>query len=389
MVLGYDARVSPEVSMTNSQDASLKLSPLDANHRALGAKMVPFAGWSMPVTYEGLGVMAEHEAVRTRAGLFDVSHMGEFLVDGPNALAILQNLVPNDVARLVIGGALYSPICNERGGIVDDCLIYRIGETRYMVVVNASNTQKDFDWFQAHWGEGASLTDISMETGLIAIQGPRAMNIVKRIVEGADPTVLKSFTSIEAKVAGHMARVSRTGYTAEDGAEIYVPWQHTVAVWEALIDAGRVDGLAPAGLGARDTTRLEGCLPLYGNDIDDDTNPLSAGIGWTVKLGKAAGFIGRGPIEREKAEGSKRKLVGFVLRDPGIPRHGYPVCVEADGAPVSVVTSGTKSPTLGESIGLCYVPVEKAQVGGSLWVEIRGKRLRGEIVQTPFYKRKA
>jgi aminomethyltransferase len=373
--------------MTN-QDTSLKKSPLDARHRALNAKMVPFAGWSMPVTYDGLGVMAEHEAVRSRAGLFDVSHMGEFLVDGPNSLAVLQNLVPNDVARLQMGGALYSPICNERGGIVDDCLIYRIGETRYMVVVNASNAAKDFAWFESHWGAGSTLTDISMETGLVAIQGPRAMGIVKRIIEGFDPSTLKSFTSAEASVAGVTARVSRTGYTGEDGAEIYVPWQHTEKVWDALLEAGRVDGIAPAGLGARDSTRLEACLPLYGNDIDDETNPLSAGIGWTVKLNKGTDFIGKGPIEKAKAEGLKQKLVGFVLRDPGIPRHGYPVCVEADGAAVSSVTSGTKSPTLGESIGLCYVPTEKAQVGGSVWVEIRGKKLRGEIVQTPFYKRK-
>lgn len=373
--------------MSNPQEP-LQKSPLDARHRALGAKMVPFAGWSMPVTYEGLGVMAEHEAVRTRAGLFDVSHMGEFLVEGPHAGAILDRLVPNDVSRLAIGDALYTPICNEHGGIVDDCLIYRTGETRFMVVVNASNAKKDFEWFSAHWSEGATLVDISSATALIAIQGPRALGIAKRVTQGVNFEALRSFTHQEGTVAGKVARVSRTGYTGEDGLELYLGWNDAEAVWDGLREAGSIDGLAPAGLGARDSTRLEARLPLYGNDIDDHTSPLAAGIGWTVKLQKSSDFIGKAPLVKEKAEGSATKLVGFVLRDPGIPRHGYPVALSPDGPAVSVVTSGTKSPTLGESIGLCYVPAAHATVGEKLWVEIRQRRLVGEIVPTPFYKRK-
>lgn len=366
---------------------NLKKSPLDARHRALGAKMVPFAGWAMPVTYEGLGVMAEHEAVRTRAGLFDVSHMGEFLVEGPRAGEALQHLVPNDVSRLKVGDALYTPICNPEGGIVDDCLIYRTGDSRYMVVVNASNTQKDLDWCRAHLGEGLSLTDVSMETGLLALQGPRALGIAKRITEGVDFEALPSFTHREGKIAGVTARLSRTGYTGEDGLEIYLPWDQAEKVWDGLLEAGRIDGIAPAGLASRDSTRLEARLPLYGNDIDDTTSPLEAGLAWTVKLAKGD-FIGKAPLERQKAEGLKRKLVGFALRDPGIPRHGYPVFFDQDGPAFSSVTSGTKSPSLGESIGLCYAPADRAAVGQKLWVEIRGKRLAGEIVPTPFYKRK-
>jgi aminomethyltransferase len=365
---------------------NLKQSPLDARHRQLGAKMVPFAGWSMPVQYEGL--MAEHEAVRTRAGLFDVSHMGEFIAEGERAGEILNRLVPNDVARLQPGDALYTPICNEKGGVVDDCLIYRISNDRYMVVVNASNTQKDFDWFAPHFGAGATLTDVSLETALLALQGPRALTIAKRVTEGVDLDSLASFTHREGKVAGAPARLSRTGYTGEDGLEIYLPWGDAVRVFDALLDAGRVDGLALAGLGARDTTRLEARLPLYGNDIDDETSPLEAGLAWTVKLQKGVDFIGKAPLEREKAQGPKRRLVGFVLKDPGIPRHGYPVALQAGGPAYSQVTSGTKSPTLGESIGLCYLPADKAAVGQSLFVEIRGKWLRGEVVPTPFYKRK-
>lgn len=372
--------------MAESTEKLLR-TPLEAKHRALGAKMVPFAGWLMPVTYEGLGVLAEHEAVRTRAGLFDVSHMGEFLVEGPRAKEILQHLVPNDLERLQPGGALYTPICNEQGGIVDDCLIYWLSGERYMVVVNASNIQKDFSWFESHWQEGATLTDISQKTALLALQGPRALGIVKRIAKGIDFETLSSFTSQEGEIEGVALRVSRTGYTGEDGVEIYLPWEKAEVIWDALLEAGRVDGIAPAGLGARDTTRLEARLPLYGNDIDDTTSPYEAGLGWTVKLQKGD-FIGKKPLEEEKARGSKRKLVGFILKEPGIPRHGYPVALTQDGPAVSQVTSGTRSPTLGESIGLCYLPAESAKVGQTLWVEIRQKRLRAEVVPTPFYKRK-
>jgi aminomethyltransferase len=351
--------------------------------------MVPFAGWLMPVRYAG--IIEEHRAVRSSAGLFDLGHMGQVEVTGPGALAFLQGTTTNDVAALKPGEAQYSLLPNERGGVIDDIIVYRqpSGEG-YMVVVNASNAAKDVDWLherrRAMPELDVSVADVSDRMGMIAIQGPRAEEIVGRLTD-ADLGAVGAFNWAEATVAGVPGKVARTGYTGEDGFEFYVPIDRVGELWDALLAAGDEDGLVPVGLGARDTLRLEARMPLYGNELADDIGPLEAGLGWAVKLEKGP-FVGREQIATMRESGPPRRTVGFRLTERGgSPRPGYPVY--QDGREVGVVTSGAMSPTLGENIGLALVDREASGVGRPLDVMVREKPVRAVQVKTPFYRRAA
>lgn len=368
-------------------DEPLRRTPLAARHEALGARMIPFAGWLMPVQYAG--ILQEHRAVRQAAGLFDLGHMGQVEVRGHDALPFLQFVTTNDVAALAPGGAQYSLLPNERGGVVDDIIVYRRPEgDGYMVVVNASNAEKDVDWLR-RWRAArpdldVAVEDVSDRTGMFAVQGPRASAIVERLTD-ADLAKIGAFEWVAATVGDVPAMVARTGYTGEDGFEFYVPIERVGALWDALLAAGRDDGLMPVGLGARDTLRLEARMPLYGNELADDIGPLEAGLGWAVKLDKGE-FVGREPIAAMKETGPPRRAVGFRLTERGgSPRAHYPVAVE--GREVGFVTSGGMSPTLGENIGLALVERDAAGVGRPLDVIVRGKPVRAVQVKTPFYRR--
>src|SRR5262245_59532587 len=344
--------------MTQQDTTTLKRTPLFAKHQALGARLVAFGGWEMPVQYSG--IIEEHRAVRARAGLFDVSHMGEFRVEGSGALSFLQSLVPNDVAHLTDNQALYTQICNAQGGTLDDLLIYRLGEDRYMAVVNAGTLPKDWAWFSQHAAlhPDVTLTDISDETGLLALQGPRAQEILETLTD----TPLAKITYYHCRpgaVAGIDCLLSRTGYTGEDGFELYCPADTVATLWDTLLSAGRPFGLLPAGLGARDTLRLEAGYCLYDHELTEEITPLEAGLGWTVKLGKGVDFVGRQALDEEKRDGLRRKLVGLYLRDRGVPRAGYPIL--RDGMRIGEVTSGTMCPTLDRPAALGYVPPADAQ----------------------------
>ncbi len=370
--------------MTSSAPSSLKRTPLFDKHRELGGKIVPFGGWEMPVTYSGL--TDEHVAVRTKAGLFDVSHMGEIRVQGPRALEVVQRLTCNDVAALVDGRVQYSAFLTEQGTFVDDLLTYRLAADDYLLVVNAANTPKDVAWARAAEGDGARVTDESDRWAQIAIQGPLAQGLLQPLVS-ADLAPIGYYWFVKAEVLGVPCIVSRTGYTGEDGFEVYGPPEAAPRIWDALLSAGRPQGVLPAGLGARDTLRLEAKMALYGNDIDDTTTPWEADLGWIVKM-KKGDFTGRAALERQKTAGVARKLVGFAVEGRGIARHGYPLAVEATGEP-GVVTSGTQTPTVGKAIGLAYVPAGAAAVGTRLSIDVRGKGVPAVVVPTPFYKRSA
>ena len=367
--------------MTDTATAgALKRTPFYDLHRALGAKIVPFAGYEMPVQYP-TGITAEHRAVREGCGLFDVSHMGEFVVTGPQAVELVNHVTTNDVAKLAVGQIHYSTILNERGTIEDDCLVYRFAD-RLMMVVNASNAEKDFGHVSRHLGRfDARLENRSDDMALLALQGPQAEELLRNLTR-TDLPAIAYYHAAEGEVAGSPAIISRTGYTGEDGFELYFDNQYGHAVWEALMGTGRV---TPAGLGARDTLRLEAGMALYGNDIDDTTTPLEANLGWLVKLQKGE-FVGRAALVRQKEQGVARKLVGFTLADArSIPRHGYPVWF--DGARSGEVRSGTMSPTLGIPIGTAYLPVSGAAEGTAFDVEIRGRRVPARVVKMPFYRR--
>jgi aminomethyltransferase len=345
--------------------------------------MVPFGGWDMPVEYSGL--IAEHNAVRTAAGLFDVSHMGQFEVEGEGALPFLQRTTANNLAKLVDGQAQYSALPMPTGCPVDDIIVYRRSERRYLVVVNAANVEKDWNWLLSQKPSGCGLHDLSDQFALLALQGPKA----EAILQGLTPIGLSQmafYHFAEGTVNGAQAIVARTGYTGEDGFEIFVAPGAAPALWRRLVEAGQPHGLLPAGLGARDTLRLEARMMLYGNDMDETTTLIEAGLGWIVSLDAAKGtFNGRAVLAEQKAKGGPRKLVGFEMAERGIPRHGYPVFLgdEAQGA----VTSGTYAPFLKKSIGLCYLPSARAAVGTELAVEIRGRRTAARVAATPFYKR--
>ena len=359
----------------------LKRTPLHGAHVKLGARMVAFGGWDMPVQYTG--IIEEHRKVRSAVGLFDVSHMGEFEVEGPGALAALQTVTTNDVAALAPGQVQYSLICDDRGGIVDDATVYHLGGDRFMVTVNAANIDKDWQWVvERGRAGGARWRNVSAETGLIAVQGPRAEGLVARLAAGAAVPEIRYYHAAPGSVAGVATLISRTGYTGEDGFELYVPWDDTERVWTALLDAGASDGVAPIGLGARDTLRLEMRYALYGNDIDDTTNPLEAGLGWVVKPAKGE-FIGKSAIEAARAAGLTRKLVGLEMADRVVARHGYPVLKE--GRRIGVVTSGSYGPSVETSIALAYVETTQAATGTDLDVEVRGQARPGRVVRTPFH----
>jgi aminomethyltransferase len=361
-------------------EAPLKQTPLNAAHRALGAKMVPFGTWDMPVQYRG--ILEEHRAVRSAAGLFDVSHMGEVEFRGAGALPALQRLTSNDVSRLQVGQVQYSALTTEAGTFVDDLTVYRLAQDRFLVTLNASNVEKDVRWMREH-ARGAEIVDQSDETALVAIQGPLAVAILQHLTS-VDLAPVPYYWFTRGDVAGGEAILSRTGYTGEDGFEIYVPPQRVVALWDALLEAGTPRGLRPCGLGARDTLRLEAKMALYGNDIDDRHTVLEADLGWIVKLQKGE-FIGREALARQKAEGITRKLVGFEMVGRGIARSHYPIV--KDGARIGDVTSGAPSPWLNKNIGLGYVAIAHATVGTQIDIVVRDQPVAARIVQTPFYKR--
>ncbi|MBW2733608.1 MAG: glycine cleavage system aminomethyltransferase GcvT [Deltaproteobacteria bacterium] len=364
-----------------------KITPLVEAHRRAKARLVDFAGFTMPLQYTG--ILDEHHTVRKAAGLFDVSHMGEVEFTGPRALETADNLVTNNVASLEDGQALYSPICHAHGGIVDDCLVYRFSQEHVRIVINASNIAKDVAHFSSQEVTGCTLEDASERFALMAIQGPEAIGILTTLA-GAAVAKIAPFHFAELEAGGVRCTAARTGYTGEDGFEIFCAPTGAEALWEALMEAGRARGLKPCGLGARDTLRLEARLPLYGNDITDETTPLEAGLGWTVKL-NAADFIGRDALSKQKAEGLTRKLVCLEMRSRGIARHGYAIHLPDDagelGERVGEITSGTKSPTLNTAIALGYVPKACAKRGTRVLVAVRGKKVEAEVVKGPFYKR--
>ncbi len=365
--------------MTRPDAPALKRTPLHAGHVRLGARMIGFGGWDMPVQYAG--IVEEHRTVRAAVGCFDVSHMGEFELRGPDAERALQQLTTNDVAALEVGQVQYSLLCAEDGGIVDDLTLYRLGDAEYMMTVNAANIDTDWAWVTGHLAGRVDARNASAETGLIAVQGPRAEALVGRLAD-VDVTRIGYYRFTRGRVAGVAAIVSRTGYTGEDGFELYVPADGTERVWEALLAEGKPDGVAPVGLGARDTLRLEMKYALYGNDIDRAPNPPEAGLGRVVEPAKGE-FVGRGGVEGVRAEGVRRRLVGFEMGERAVARNGYPI--RHAGAAVGQVTSGSFGPSVERYIGMGYVPAALAAVGTTLEVEVRGHGQRAQVVKTPFH----
>lgn len=362
--------------------AELKTTALTGHHIALGAKMVEFAGYHMPIQYSNL--LQEHEQVRKHAGMFDVSHMGEFFIEGEKALDLLQYITSNDVSKLSPGKIQYSCLPNEQGGIVDDLLVYCLAENKYMLVVNASNIQKDWDWI-SRWNEkfGTTMTNRSDEYSLLAVQGPEATATLQKLTDVNLAEIAYYNFRIGTFAGIPDVILSNTGYTGAGGFEIYVRNESAAQAWEAVLDAGKEIGLMPIGLGARDTLRLEMAFCLYGNDINDTTSPIEAGLGWITKFNKD--FINKENLLRQKEQGTDRKLVGFEMMDKGIPRKDYPIC-DASGNPIGVVTSGTQSPSLGKAIGMGYVRTAQAVAGTEIYIEVRGKLLKAAVVKTPFYK---
>ncbi len=359
----------------------MKNTALTNKHIGLGAKMVEFAGYNMPIQYSNL--LLEHENVRTKAGMFDVSHMGEFLVEGKGALDLLQFVTSNDVSKLSPGKVQYSCLPNEQGGIVDDLLVYMMDTDKYMLVVNASNIEKDWNWIN-QWNEkfGAELKNASEFMSLLAIQGPKATQILQKLTK-TDLSAIPYYHFAIGQFAGEDGVIiSNTGYTGAGGFEIYMKNEDAEKIWDAIMEAGKEFGLLPVGLGARDTLRLEMAFCLYGNDINDTTSPIAAGLGWITKFNKD--FINKANLLKDKEEGTPRKLVGFEMIDKGIPRHDYEIKDES-GIKIGVVTSGTQSPSLGKAIGMGYVNTDTIKQNKPIFVEVRGKLLQAKIVKTPFY----
>ena len=359
----------------------MKSTALTEIHKALGAKMVPFAGYNMPVQYEG--VIAEHETVRNSVGVFDVSHMGEFLASGDKAIDLLQKVCSNDISKIEVGGAQYNCLPNEDGGIVDDLIVYRIREKEYLLVVNASNIEKDWEWINKHNTFDVQLRNISDNYSLLAIQGPKAIEAMQSLTE-TDLSAIKFYNFVVAPFAGieHVI-ISATGYTGSGGFEIYCANEYTEQLWNKVFEAGESFRIKPIGLAARDTLRLEMGYCLYGNDINDTTSPIEAGLGWITKFTKD--FTNSENLKKEKENGPQRKFIGFELDERGIPRHDYDI-VDESGAKIGVVTSGTMSPSLGKGIGLGYVPVEFSKLGSKIFVQVRKNAIPATVVKLPFYK---
>jgi len=363
--------------------SDLKRTPLFPVYAKYGAKTIDFGGWDLPVQFSS--ITEEHEAVRTKAGLFDVSHMGEVEVKGPDSLEYLQRLTTNDVSKLAEGQAQYSAMCYPDGGTVDDLLVYKYEDDHYLLVINASNIDKDFAWMQENLSGNVQITNLSPETAQIAIQGPRAEQILQKLTN-TDLSEIGVFRfRRDVEIAGISALVSRTGYTGEDGFEIYLDADKAVTLWDTLLSEGKEEGLLPCGLGARDTLRFEARLPLYGQELSKDITPIEAGIGFAVKTDKAIPFIGQEVLKEQKENGAPRKLVGIEMIDRGIPRSHYPVYVGEER--IGEVTTGTQSPTLKKNVGLALLQAAYTALDTEVEVEIRGKRLRAKVVATPFYKR--
>ena len=362
----------------------LKKTPLNAAHRALGAKMVDFGGWDMPVQYPG-GIIAEHLAVRNQVGLFDVSHMGEIRVKGPQARAFLDWLTPNAVLKLALGQIHYSAFLYENGTFVDDLLLHKLAEDEYLLVVNASNVDKDFAWVQAHAGAWeVTVSNESDATGQVALQGPNSLAVLQPLVD-IDLSLIKYYWFAPGRFQGLPVLFARTGYTGEDGFEIYCPAERTEGIWNAVMAKGQAHGLVPAGLGCRNTLRLEAKMALYGHEIDDSINALEADLGWMVKLQKGD-FLGRDALLRAKEAGLSRRLVGFRMAEKrDIARDGMAVLIE--GRQAGHVTSGAPSTTCGVNLGLCYVPLSHAEPGARIQIDIRGRACEAVVAATPFYKR--
>ena len=374
-----DANVPNDPPVPND----LQKTPLNARHRASQAKMVPFGGWDMPLEYSGIA--SEHMAVRTRAGLFDVSHMGEIEIAGKDAVAAVQRIACSDPAQLKVGQAQYSGLLTPEGTFLDDMIVYRMASIHFLLVVNAGNTAKDFTWISEQVkaaGEVAAI-DSSSRYALIAIQGPAAREALQPLT-GVELGELQPFWFLHGEVANARATIARTGYTGEDSYEIFIPPTMADRVWQAILESGRSAGVVPAGLGARDTLRLEASMRLYGNDIDETTTVLEAGLGWMIGWSNER-FIGRDRLREQKERGVSRRLVGFEMVDRGIARHGYQVM--QGGAPVGTVTSGTQTPYLGKAIGMAYVPVDLSQPGTGINIDIRGRVAAARVVPMPFYRR--
>lgn len=363
----------------------MRRTPMYECHVAAGGTMVDFGGWELPVQYEGIKV--EHLTCRSKAGLFDVSHMGEVTVVGKDAEAWINSLVTNDISTMHDGQVQYNIMCREDGGVVDDLLVYRYNTERYLLVINAANVEKDWAWFNEHLKGDVKIDNISMKTAEVALQGPEAEAILCKIAEGFDPKALEFFHFVDdVKVAGIPAIVSRTGYTGEDGFEIYVDWSKGADIWNAVIAAGKDNGLKPIGLGARDSLRFEAGLPLCGQEFTDDLGPLEAGYGFFVKVDKPGGFMGQKVLKAQKDEGLKRKIVFTKMIDKGVPRHDMEVADES-GKVIGVVTTGGYAPSLDANIASCLVPTPVPEVGGNLWILIRGKAKKVEVVKKPYYKK--
>jgi aminomethyltransferase len=369
--------------MEQATEAPLKKTPLNARHRASGAKMVPFGGWDMPVEYSG--IVAEHMAVRTRAGLFDVSHMGQIEIAGNDALAAVQRISSNDASKLAVGQAQYSGLLTEQGTFIDDLLVYRLAPAHFLLVVNASHISKDYAWIaeQIKPAGDAVAVDASSRYALLALQGPAALDVLQPLT-GVELAGMKYYWFANGEVASVRATISRTGYTGEDGFEIFVPPQSADRVWQAILESGKAADVIPAGLGARDTLRLEAAMRLHGNDIDETTTALEADLSWIVGW-KKDDFIGAAALREQKANGVTRKIAGFEVLDRGIARQGYDAYV--GDAKVGLVTSGTQTPFLKKAIGMAYLPAEHTAAGTEFDVDIRGRRTRARVVPMPFYKR--
>ncbi len=364
--------------------SQLKRTPLYEVYKDYGAKTIDFGGWDLPVQFSS--IKEEHEAVRTKAGLFDVSHMGEIEVKGTDSLAYLQKMMTNDVSKLKSSGAQYTAMCYENGGTVDDLLVYKIEDDHYLLVVNASNIEKDFSWLKDHVEGNVELKNLSEEMAQLALQGPLAEKVLQTLAGSTNLAEIGFFKfQQDVELNGKKALVSRTGYTGEDGFEVYCDANDAVALWNEILEAGKEEGVLPCGLGARDTLRFEANLALYGQELSPEITPLEAGIGFAVKVNKDADFIGKDVLKQQKESGVPRKLVGIEMIDRGIPRHGYPVYKGEEL--IGEVTTGTQSPTLKKNIGLALIKKEHTELGTEVEVEIRGKRLKATIAATPFYKR--